>query len=79
MNHIEHTRTSHIFNTRIDFIKPRTIDKNIKFKLPVVIDVNGKNVEMLGGEESVPYKELSNGMLEKVYNTKVPYGNVSHW
>ena len=34
---------------------------------------------MLGGDDSVPYKQYIDDSMEKVYNTKVPYGNVDDW
>ncbi len=63
-----------------DFIVPRTI-KKMNFVKPVVIEIDGRNVEMLGGDDddSVPYKVGYDGFLEKVFNTKVPYGNVDDW
>jgi DNA invertase Pin-like site-specific DNA recombinase len=62
-----------------DFYIPRTIGKN-KFKLPKVITINaeGMNIIELGGDESVPYKE-EDGIYVRVYNTKVPFGNVDNW
>ena len=63
-----------------DFFIPRTIGEN-KFRLPkiITIDCEGKNVIVLGGDDSVPYREVEDGIFEQVYNTKVPYGNVDNW
>jgi site-specific DNA recombinase len=61
-----------------DFFIPRTI-KESKFRLPKIITIEGKGITMLGGEDSVPYKENQDGLYEHVYNTKVPYGNVDNW
>ena len=61
-----------------EFILPRTITEN-KFRLPKILNIDGKNVEMLGGDDSVPYKQYNDDSIEKDYNTKVPYGNVDDW
>jgi len=61
-----------------DFILPRSLKEN-KFKLPKIITIEGIGVTMLGGDDSVPYREVENGIFEQVYNTKVPYGNVDNW
>lgn len=61
-----------------DFFIPRTIKEN-KFRLPKIITIEGKGVTMLGGDDSVPYRENQNGLYEHVYNTKVPFGNVDNW
>ncbi|MGD0341800.1 MAG: recombinase family protein [Bacteroidales bacterium] len=77
--------TYHTFNnfTNIlhdaDFILPRTINEN-KFKIPPVLIIDGsKGVEMLGGDDSVPYRVYNDGFMEKVFNTRVPYGDVDQW
>ena len=61
-----------------DFIIPRTI-KNLKFKQPPIIEIEGAVGEVLGGDDSPPYKESSDGFYERVFNTKVPFGNVDNW
>jgi DNA invertase Pin-like site-specific DNA recombinase len=62
-----------------DFVLPRTLKKDV-FRLPTILTIDGANVEMLGGDDSVPYQIVSSdGHMEKVYNTKVPYGNVDEW
>jgi DNA invertase Pin-like site-specific DNA recombinase len=62
-----------------DFILPRTIKEN-KFKIPNVLNIDAsKGVEMLGGNDSVPYRVFHDGFMEKVFNTKVPYGDVDEW
>jgi DNA invertase Pin-like site-specific DNA recombinase len=61
-----------------DFFIPRTIKEN-KFRLPKIITIEGKGITMLGGDDSVPYRENQDGLYEHVYNTKVPYGNVDNW
>jgi DNA invertase Pin-like site-specific DNA recombinase len=61
-----------------EFVLPRTLKEN-KFKLPRIINIEGKGISILGGDDSVPYKELKEGGYEIVYNTKVPYGNVDDW
>lgn len=63
----------------IDFIKPKTLGKN-KFKIPKHIIVDGSLIqEELGGEDSVPYRDIGHGHFVRVYNTRVPYGNVDDW
>jgi len=64
-----------------EFIVPRTV-KNDVFQLPkaLIFDASNSDAEMLGGDDSVPYRwDTHNEMLERVYNTKVPYGNVDDW
>jgi hypothetical protein len=63
-----------------NFFIPRTLREN-KFRLPkiITIEAEGMNITMLGGDDSVPYKENKDGMFEQVYNTKIPYGNVDNW
>ncbi len=61
-----------------DFIIPRTI-RNLKFKQPPVLEINGTVGEVLGGDDSPPYIESSDGFYERVYNTRVPFGNIGNW
>lgn len=62
-----------------DFILPRTIKENV-FKIPPVLNIDGsQGVEMLGGNDSVPYRVFNDGFMEKVFNTRVPYGDVDQW
>jgi len=60
-----------------NFIVPRTLREN-KFRLPKVITIEGGVGEILGGDDSPPFRVYSDG-IERVYNTKVPYGDIDDW
>jgi DNA invertase Pin-like site-specific DNA recombinase len=63
-----------------EFILPKTVNKN-PFKKPDVLWIDGSKggIQEYGGEHSPPFKIMSDGFAEPVYNTKIPYGNVDDW
>lgn len=60
-----------------NFIVPRTLRKN-KFRLPKIITNKDGFGNIIGGDDSPPYRLYSDG-TEQVYNTKVPYGDIDNW
>ncbi len=60
-----------------NFIVPRTLRES-KFRLPKIVTNADGFGNILGGDDSPPYRLYSDG-IEQVYNTKVPYGDIDNW